>query len=80
MSNRYLQVRVLDHSVTVNQNANILNKRSELQTRKYILDRVGLTTFQIDNVHLVNKWNCKLNYFGLFWETDWVISTNAVSL
>lgn len=66
MSNRYLQVRVLDHSVTVNQNANVLNKRSELQTRKYILDRVGLTTFQIDNVHLVNKRNCKLNYFGLF--------------
>lgn len=66
MSNRYLQVRVLDHSVTVNQNANVLNKRSELQTKKYILDRVGLTTSQIDNVHLVNKRNCKLNYFGLF--------------
>lgn len=55
MSNRYLQVRVLDHSVTVNQNANVLNRRSELQNRKYILDRVGLTTFQTDNVHLVNK-------------------------
>lgn len=55
MSNRYLQVRVLDHSVTVNQNANVLNKRSELQTKKYILDRVGLTTSQIDNVHLLNK-------------------------
>lgn len=66
MSNIYLQVRVLYHSVTVHQNANVLNKRSELQTKKYILDRVGLTTSQIDNVHLVNKRNCKLNYFGLF--------------
>lgn len=55
MSIRYLQVRVLEYSVTVNQNANVLNKRSELQTRKYILDRVGLTTFQTHNVHLVNK-------------------------
>lgn len=55
MSIRYLQVRVLEYSVTVNQNANVLNKRSELQTKKYILDRVGLTTFQTDNVHLVNK-------------------------
>lgn len=55
MSIRYLQVRVLEYLVTVNQNANVLNKRSELQTKKYILDRVGLTTSQIDNVHLVNK-------------------------